>query len=78
MRCKSCCRATTISKCPLVAPGIRWPDPPMEQEMKPYRYGEGAGVARATKLDRVTIHQRAGARHHRVSYHVLQALEYLG
>ncbi len=64
--------------------GIRWPDPPMEQEMRLHRYAVKAAqaFARANKLDRVVIDSpkaRLGIVTTGKSYlDVLQALEYLG
>ncbi len=64
--------------------GIRWPDPPMEQEMRLHRYAVKAAqaFARANRLDRVVIDSpkaRLGIVTTGKSYlDVLQALEYLG
>jgi indolepyruvate ferredoxin oxidoreductase len=63
---------------------IRWPDPPLDQEMRLHRYAVKAAqaFARANRIDRVAI-EAPGARLGIVttgkSYlDVLQALEYLG
>ncbi len=64
--------------------GIRWPDPPMEQEMRLHRYAVKAAqaFARANRIDRVVIdspNARLGIATTGKSYlDVLQALEYLG
>ncbi|WP_305806018.1 indolepyruvate ferredoxin oxidoreductase family protein [Stenotrophomonas sp. YIM B06876] len=63
---------------------IRWPDPPMEQEMRLHRYAVKAAqaFARANQIDRVVMdspHARLGIVTTGKSYlDVLQALEYLG
>src|SRR5690606_34435367 len=63
---------------------IRWPDPPMEQEMRLHRYAVKAAqaFARANRLDRVVVDSpaaRLGIVTTGKSYlDVLQALEYLG
>ncbi len=63
---------------------IRWPDPPMEQEMRLHRYAVKAAqaFARANRIDRVVIdspNARLGIVTTGKSYlDVLQALEYLG
>ncbi|MCL7715760.1 indolepyruvate ferredoxin oxidoreductase family protein [Stenotrophomonas mori] len=63
---------------------IRWPDPPLEQEMRLHRYAVTAAqaFARANGLDRVVMdspHARLGIVTTGKSYlDVLQALEYLG
>jgi indolepyruvate ferredoxin oxidoreductase len=63
---------------------IRWPDPPMEQEMRLHRYAMDAAraFARANKLDRVVFNapqRKLGIITTGKSYlDVLQALEYLG
>ncbi|GAA3912248.1 indolepyruvate ferredoxin oxidoreductase family protein [Luteimonas lutimaris] len=63
---------------------IRWPDPPMEQEMRLHRYAVKAAqaFARANRIDRVVIDSpqaRLGIVTTGKSYlDVLQALEYLG
>ncbi len=63
---------------------IRWPDPPMEQEMRLHRYAVRAAqaFARANRIDRVVIDSpaaRVGIVTTGKSYlDVLQALEYLG
>ena len=63
---------------------IRWPDPPMEQEMRLHRYAVKAAqaFARANRIDRVVIdspNARLGIATTGKSYlDVLQALEYLG
>src|SRR3546814_2312425 len=63
---------------------IRWPDPPMEQEMRLHRYAVKAAqaFARANRIDRVVIDSpaaRLGIVTTGQSYlDVLQALEYLG
>src|SRR3546814_20622939 len=63
---------------------IRWPDPPMEQEMRQHRYAVKAAqaFARANRIDRVVIDSpaaRLGIVTNGKSYlEVLQALEYLG
>jgi indolepyruvate ferredoxin oxidoreductase len=63
---------------------IRWPDPPLDQEMRLHRYAVKAAqaFARANKLDRVVIdspNARLGIVTTGKSYlDVLQALEYLG
>ncbi|RBD26945.1 indolepyruvate ferredoxin oxidoreductase family protein [Xanthomonas oryzae pv. oryzae] len=64
--------------------GIRWPDPPMDQEMRLHRYAIGAAqaFARANHIDKVVLdapHARLGIVTTGKSYlDVLQALEYLG
>ncbi|MEN1958336.1 indolepyruvate ferredoxin oxidoreductase family protein [Luteimonas changyuni] len=64
--------------------GIRWPDPPMDQEMRLHRYAVKAAqaFARANRIDRVVIDSpaaRLGIVTTGKSYlDVLQALEYLG
>ena len=64
--------------------GIRWPDPPLDQEMRLHRYAVKAAqaFARANGLDRVVMdspHPRLGIVTTGKSYlDVLQALEYLG
>nr|WP_058836163.1 indolepyruvate ferredoxin oxidoreductase family protein [Luteimonas abyssi] len=63
---------------------IRWPDPPMEQEMRLHRYAVKAAqaFARANRIDRMVIdspNARLGIVTTGKSYlDVLQALEYLG
>ena len=63
---------------------IRWPDPPLDQEMRLHRYAVKAAqaFARANKLDRVVVdspNARLGIVTTGKSYlDVLQALEYLG
>ncbi|MFZ5635334.1 MAG: indolepyruvate ferredoxin oxidoreductase family protein [Pseudomonadota bacterium] len=63
---------------------IRWPDPPLDQEMRLHRYAVRAAqaFARANRLDRVVIdspNARLGIVTTGKSYlDVLQALEYLG
>src|SRR3546814_20930621 len=63
---------------------IRWPDPPMEQEMRLHRYAVKAtqAFARANRIDRVVIDSpaaRLGIVTTGKSYlDVLQALEYPG
>ncbi|WP_407353558.1 indolepyruvate ferredoxin oxidoreductase family protein [Luteimonas sp. R10] len=63
---------------------IRWPDPPMEQEMRLHRYAVKAAqaFARANRIDRTVIDSpqaRLGIVTTGKSYlDVLQALEYLG
>jgi indolepyruvate ferredoxin oxidoreductase len=63
---------------------IRWPDPPLEQEMRLHRYAVRAAqaFARANRIDRVAIEApdaRLGIVTTGKSYlDVLQALEYLG
>ncbi|HXD82868.1 MAG TPA: indolepyruvate ferredoxin oxidoreductase family protein, partial [Rudaea sp.] len=63
---------------------IRWPDPPLDQEMRLHRYAVAAACAfaRANKLDRVVLDSpkaRLGIVTTGKSYlDVLQALEYLG
>ena len=63
---------------------IRWPDPPLDQEMRLHRYAVKAAqaFARANKLDRMVIdspNARLGIVTTGKSYlDVLQALEYLG
>ena len=63
---------------------IRWPDPPLDQEMRLHRYAVQAACAfaRANKIDRVVIDSpkaRLGIVTTGKSYlDVLQALEYLG
>ncbi|TXI48159.1 MAG: indolepyruvate ferredoxin oxidoreductase family protein [Lysobacter sp.] len=63
---------------------IRWPDPPLEQEMRLHRYAVKAAqaFARANRLDRIVIdspNARLGIVTTGKSYlDVLQALEYLG
>src|SRR3546814_4043165 len=63
---------------------IRWPEPPMEQEMRLHRYAVKAAqaFARANRIDRVVIDSpaaRLGIVTTGKSYlDVLQALEYLG
>src|SRR3546814_17940214 len=63
---------------------IRWPDPPMEQEMRLHRYAVKAAqaFARANRIDRVVIDSpaaRLGIVTTGQSYlDVLQALEYPG
>ena len=63
---------------------IRWPDPPLEQEMRLHRYAVAAATAfaRANAIDRVVIDSpraRLGIVTTGKSYlDVLQALEYLG
>ncbi|WP_425477446.1 indolepyruvate ferredoxin oxidoreductase family protein [Thermomonas haemolytica] len=63
---------------------IRWPDPPMEQEMRLHRYAVKAAqaFARANRIDRLVLdapHARLGIVTTGKSYlDVLQALEYLG
>ncbi|SIQ25234.1 indolepyruvate ferredoxin oxidoreductase family protein [Solilutibacter tolerans] len=63
---------------------IRWPDPPLDQEMRLHRYAVKAAqaFARVNKIDRTVIdsgHARLGIVTTGKSYlDVLQALEYLG
>ena len=63
---------------------IRWPDPPMEQEMRLHRYAVTAAqaFARANRIDTLVLdapHARLGIVTTGKSYlDVLQALEYLG
>lgn len=63
---------------------IRWPDPPMDQEMRLHQYAVKAAqaFARANKIDRIVIdspNPRLGIITTGKSYlDVLQALEYLG
>jgi indolepyruvate ferredoxin oxidoreductase len=63
---------------------IRWPDPPLDQEMRLHRYAVRAAqaFARANRLDRIVIdspNARLGIVTTGKSYlDVLQALEYLG
>jgi indolepyruvate ferredoxin oxidoreductase len=63
---------------------IRWPDPPLDQEMRLHRYAVAAAqaFARANRIDRVAIEApqaRLGIVTTGKSYlDVLQALEYLG
>jgi indolepyruvate ferredoxin oxidoreductase len=63
---------------------IRWPDPPLDQEMRLHRYAVKAAqaFARANGLDRIVLdspHARLGIVTTGKSYlDVLQALEYLG
>jgi len=63
---------------------IRWPDPPLEQEMRLHRYAVAAAqaFARANRIDRVVMDSpraRLGIVTTGKSYlDVLQALEYLG
>ena len=63
---------------------IRWPDPPMEQEMRLHRYAVAAAqaFARANRIDKVVIEapqRRLGIVTTGKSYlDVLQALDYLG
>ncbi len=63
---------------------IRWPDPPLDQEMRLHRYAVQASqaFARANKIDRIVIDSpraRLGIVTTGKSYlDVLQALEYLG
>jgi len=63
---------------------IRWPDPPLDQEMRLHRYAVKAAqaFARANRLDRIVIdspNARLGIVTTGKSYlDVLQALEYLG
>ncbi|UOF15203.1 indolepyruvate ferredoxin oxidoreductase family protein [Lysobacter capsici] len=63
---------------------IRWPDPPMDQEMRLHQYAVKAAqaFARANKIDRIVIdspNARLGIITTGKSYlDVLQALEYLG
>ncbi|MBK9495617.1 MAG: indolepyruvate ferredoxin oxidoreductase family protein [Aquimonas sp.] len=63
---------------------IRWPDPPMDQEMRLHRYAVAAAqaFARANKIDKVVLDSpraRFGIITTGKSYlDVLQALEYLG
>ena len=63
---------------------IRWPDPPLDQEMRLHQYAVDAACAfaRANRIDRVVInspHARLGIVTTGKSYlDVLQALEYLG
>ncbi|CTP85104.1 indolepyruvate ferredoxin oxidoreductase [Xanthomonas translucens pv. poae] len=63
---------------------IRWPDPPLDQEMRLHRYAVGAAqaFARANGVDRTVMdspHARLGIVTTGKSYlDVLQALEYLG
>ena len=69
---------------PLGGLNIRWPDPPLDQEMRLHRYAVKAAqaFARANRLDRVVIdspNARLGIVTTGKSYlDVLQALEYLG
>src|SRR5690606_17392469 len=64
--------------------GIRWPDPPLDQEMRLHRYAIGAAqaFARANRIDHTVMdapHARLGIVTTGKSYlDVLQALEYLG
>ncbi len=64
--------------------GIRWPDPPLDQEMRLHQYAVQAAVAfaRANRIDRTVIDSpkaRLGIVTTGKSYlDVLQALEYLG
>ena len=84
MRCRSCCRATPTFGCRAGGLNIRWPDPPMDQEMRLHRYAVKAAqaFARANGIDRVVIDSpkaRLGIVTTGKSYlDVLQALEYLG
>ncbi|NEL41014.1 MAG: indolepyruvate ferredoxin oxidoreductase family protein, partial [Xanthomonas perforans] len=63
---------------------IRWPDPPVDQEMRLHRYAIAAAqaFARANQIDKVVLdspHARLGIVTTGKSYlDVLQALEYLG
>jgi indolepyruvate ferredoxin oxidoreductase len=63
---------------------IRWPDPPLEQEMRLHQYAVQAAVAfaRANRIDKTVLdssHARLGIVTTGKSYlDVLQALEYLG
>jgi indolepyruvate ferredoxin oxidoreductase len=63
---------------------IRWPDPPLDQEMRLHQYAVQAAVAfaRANRIDRTVLdssHARLGIVTTGKSYlDVLQALEYLG
>jgi len=63
---------------------IRWPDPPLDQEMRLHRYAVGAAqaFARANQVDRIVLDSpraRLGIVTTGKSYlDVLQALEYLG
>ncbi len=63
---------------------IRWPDPPLDQEMRLHQYAVAAAeaFARANKIDKLVIdspHARFGIVTTGKSYlDVLQALEYLG
>src|SRR5690606_36092189 len=63
---------------------IRWPDPPLEQEMRLHRYAVKAAqaFARANRIDRMVMdspNARLGIVTTGKSYlDVLQALEYLG
>ncbi|MET3146280.1 UNVERIFIED_ORG: indolepyruvate ferredoxin oxidoreductase [Xanthomonas axonopodis] len=63
---------------------IRWPDPPVDQEMRLHRYAIAAAqaFARANRIDKVVLdapHARLGIVTTGKSYlDVLQALEYLG
>jgi indolepyruvate ferredoxin oxidoreductase len=63
---------------------IRWPDPPLDQEMRLHRYAVDAAqaFARANKIDRIVLDApkaRLGIVTTGKSYlDVLQALEYLG
>ncbi len=63
---------------------IRWPDPPLDQEMRLHQYAVQAACAfaRANRIDRVVIDSpqaRLGIVTTGKSYlDVLQALEYLG
>ncbi|HET9485538.1 MAG TPA: indolepyruvate ferredoxin oxidoreductase family protein, partial [Xanthomonadales bacterium] len=63
---------------------IRWPDPPLDQEMRLHQYAMHAALAfaRANRIDKVVIdstHARFGIVTTGKSYlDVLQALEYLG
>ena len=69
---------------PLGGLNIRWPDPPLDQEMRLHQYAVKAACAfaRANKIDRVVIDSpkaRLGIVTTGKSYlDVLQALEYLG
>jgi indolepyruvate ferredoxin oxidoreductase len=69
---------------PLGGLNIRWPDPPLDQEMRLHRYAVKAAqaFARANRIDRVVIdspNARLGIVTTGKSYlDVLQALEYLG
>src|SRR5688572_15722267 len=64
--------------------GIRWPDPPLDQEMRLHRYAVQAAIAfaRANRIDKVIFDSpraRLGIVTTGKSYlDVLQALEYLG
>ncbi|MEO5622374.1 MAG: indolepyruvate ferredoxin oxidoreductase family protein [Dokdonella sp.] len=64
--------------------GIRWPDPPLNQEMRLHQYAvlAAAAFARANKIDKIVIDSptaRLGIVTTGKSYlDVLQALEYLG